>query len=168
MKKKLIATVCASLVAFSLVSCGGEEKKAEDKKDDKPAAGQEVAGAFKKGTYEAETKVADDKGNKAKMVITVGEDGKISDVKYNEYSEKDNVNKRDNEEYNKKMKEVSGTNPKEAEPAIEKQIKDKQSAEIDTVTGATGTSGLAKQLAEAAIANAKEGKTDKALVEAKK
>ena len=68
MKKKLIATVCASLMVFSLVSCGGEEKEAE-KPASKPAEEQEVK--LKEGTYEAETKNADDRGNKAKIVVKV-------------------------------------------------------------------------------------------------
>ena len=63
------------------------------------------------------------------------------------------------------MKEKAGTSPAEFEPAIEKQIVEKQSAEIDGVTNATSSSTLAKKLAAEAINNAKEGKTDIALVE---
>lgn len=161
MKKKLIATVCASLMVFSLVSCGGEEKP-EEKQPEKPAAAQ--GETLKAGTYEAETKEADDKGNKAKIVVTIDDAGKIADVKYNEFNAEKNENKRDNEEYNKMMKEQAKTNPAEFEPTLEKQFVEKQGTEIDGVTGATSSSALAKKLAAAALASAKEGKTEKALV----
>lgn len=162
MKKKLIATVCASLMAFSLVSCGGEKKEAEQPTS-KPAEEQEAK--LKEGTYEAETKNADAKGNKAKIVVKVDGEGKITEATFNGFNEETKVNKRDNEEYNKAMKEKVGTNPAEFEPVIGNQIVEKQSADIDVVTNATGSSNLAKKLAEAAINNAKEGKTDIALVE---
>lgn len=159
MNKKLVATLCASLMAFSLVSCGGEDKKAD---------GGAAAPELKAGTYEVEQKEADDKGNSAKISITVDAAGKITEVKYNEFNTKDNVNKRDNEEYNKMMKDKAGTNPAEFEPVLENAIKDKQSAEIDTVTGATNSTETAKQLAKAAIENAKAGKTEKTSVEISK
>ncbi len=162
MKKKLIATVCASLMAFSLVSCGGEKKEAEQPTS-KPAEEQEAK--LKEGTYEAETKNADDRGNKAKIVVKVDSEGKITNVDYNEFNAEKKENKRDNEEYNKSMKEKVGTSPAEFEPTLEKQIVEKQSAEIDGVTNATSSSTLAKKLAAEAINNAKEGKTDIALVE---
>ena len=51
----------------------GEEKEAE-KPASKPAEEQEVK--LKEGTYEAETKNADDRGNKAKIVVKVDANGK--------------------------------------------------------------------------------------------
>ena len=97
----------------------------------KPAEEQEVK--LKEGTYEAETKNADDRGNKAKIVVKVDANGKITDVNYNEFNAEKKENKRDNEEYNKSMKEKAGASPAEFEPAIEKQIVEKQSAEIKMV-----------------------------------
>ena len=75
-------------------------------------------------------------------------------------------NKRDNEEYNKSMKRRSWYKPSQIRTAIEKGIVEKQSAEKNMVlTNATTSSTLAKKLAAEAINNAKEGKTDIALVE---
>ena len=77
----------------------------------------------------------------------------------------DNGDKRTNEAYNKNMKDTAGTSPEEYEPQLEQQVVDKQSAEIDGVSGATSSSDKAKALFVAAIENANEGNTEKELVE---
>lgn len=164
MKRKLTLGLCTSLLALSLVGCSSsDEKKPEAEAPEKEVA-QTEEGAMTDGTYEVETKDADDKGGKAKLVITV-KDGKIAEAKYNEFNDKGN--KRDDEEYNKMMKEKSGTNPAVFEVELEKQMVEAQSAEIDGVTGATSSSAKAKTLLETALVNAAEGKTEKALVEVK-
>lgn len=146
MKKKILLAVIASVMSLSLVACGGDKK--EEANND----------ALKDGKYEVEAN-ADDKGNKAVLVVEVKE-GKIATVNYNEISEKGN--KRDDEDYNKMMKDKSGSNPAEFEPALEKQLVEKQSAEVDGVTGATGTSTKFKAMAAKALENAKAGNTEKA------
>lgn len=150
MKKKVLLAVIASIMSLSLVACGGEKK--EEVNADKTASTE-----LKDGKYEVEAN-ADEQGNKAVLVVEVKE-GKIATVNYNEISEKGN--KRDDEEYNNIMKEKSGTNPAEFEPALEKQLVEKQSAEIDGVTGATGSSSKFKAMATKALENAKAGKTEK-------
>ncbi|MGL5715518.1 MAG: FMN-binding protein [Paraclostridium sp.] len=113
---------------------------------------------MKDGVYEVETKEADDHGGKAKVSVTV-KDGKITEASFIEFN--DNGNKRENPDYNKNMKEASGTRPQEYEPELEKQVVDKQSAEIDGVSGATASSDKAKSLFASAIENANEGNTEK-------
>ena len=147
MKKKILLGLIASVMSLSLVACGGDKKE------------EAKASELKDGTYEVENN-ADDKGNKAKLVVEV-KDGKIATVQFNEFNEETGVNKRDNAEYNEKMKSVSGTNPSEAEPALEAQLLEKQSADVDGVTGATGTTGKFKAMAEKALENAKAGNTEK-------
>lgn len=161
MKRKILVGLCASLLTLSLVGCSSTPKEEAPKAD---APSTEESAGIKDGVYEAETKDADENGGKALVSIKV-EGGKVTEATYNEFT--DEGNKRDNEEYNKMMKEKSGTSPSEFEPEIEKQIVDSQSAEIDGVTGATSSSGKAKQLFEAAFKNANEGKSEKELVEVK-
>lgn len=155
MKKKLLLVLCSAVMTMSLVACGG------DKPEDKPEAQKPT---ITDGTYEAETK-ADEEGKGAKVVLTV-KDGKITEAKYNEFTK--DGEKRTDEKYNKMMEDKVKTSPAKFEPEIEKQVVEKQSAEIDGVTGATSSTAQAKQLFEAALGNAKEGKTDKAVVEIKK
>ena len=158
MKRRLVAILCTAVLSLSLVACGsGEEKK------DAPKEGS-TASEFKDGTYEAETKEADKNGGTAKVKVTV-KDGKITEATYNEMTK--DGNKRDDEKYNKMMKEKAGTSPSEYEVELEKKVVEKQSADIDTVTGATSSSAKAKELFTAAVNNAKEGKAEKASVEIK-
>lgn len=149
MKRKILVGLCAGVLTLSLVGCSSTPKEEAGMKD---------------GVYQAETKEADENGGKAIAGVKV-EGGKIVEATYNEFT--NDGNKRDNEGYNKMMKDKAGTSPSEYEPEIEKQIVDAQSAEIDGVSGATSSSGKAKQLFEAALNNANEGKTEKELVEVK-
>lgn len=147
MKKKLLAIVLSTIVASSFIGCGASNSS-----------------KLKDGNYTVETANADDHGYKAKLSITVSE-GKITEAKYNEFNAETNVMKRDDKDYNEKMKGVSGVGPSEYEPQLEKSLIDKQSAEIDVVTGATNSSEQFKKLAAEALKNAEEGKTEETLVE---
>jgi len=166
MNKKFLSLICAGLISVSVVGCSSQPKE-EDSKDQKPAATEQTKdeSKIKDGTYEVETKEADDKGYKANAIITV-KDGKISEAKYVEFSD-DKGDKKDDEEYNKKMKEVSGANPQEYEVAIADQVVKAQSGEIDGVTGATGSTAKAKELFAKAFENAENGKAEKELIEVK-
>lgn len=100
-------------------------------------------------TYEAKDD-ADDRGYTAEIAITF-KDGKITEVVYNETGS-DDVKKRDNQEYNDKMKGVSGTSWLEGATALEKALVEKQDvAKVDAVTGATSLSARFKKLAEEAL-----------------
>lgn len=167
MKRKILVGVCASLLTLSLVGCSSttkEEAPAKETATKEETTAKEETTGMKDGVYEAETKSADENGGKARVSVKV-ESGKIVEASYNEFTE--DGDKRDNAEYNKMMKEKSGTNPSEYEPTIEKQIVEAQSAEIDGVTGATHSSAKAKTLFGAALKNANEGKTEKEVIEVK-
>ncbi len=158
MKKKLLVGLCTAALAISLVGCGGsDDKKAEETNNNS-------AVTMKDGTYEVETKNADDNGGKAKVTLTVA-DGKITKATYNEFTDKGN--KREDKEYNDMMKEKAGTNPAEYEVELEKKIVEAQSGDFDAVTGATSSSDKAKTLVKEAMANATEGNQEKELVEVK-
>ena len=138
MKSRRILSLLAvaALATTIFVGCGAKEEA-----------------GLKDGTYEA-TGEKDDKGNTASIKIEV-KDGKIATVKYDEVSS-EGVSKLDNEEYNTNMKSVSGSNPIEAFPALEKALVEKQDvAAVDAVTGATSSSNNFKTLAEEALSKAK-------------
>ena len=114
--------------------------------------GKKEEAGLKNGTYKAASE-ADERGYVASIEIEV-KDGKIANVKYDEAN--DAGSKLADAEYNKKMKEISGANPEEAFPALEKALVEKQDvAAVDAVTGATSTSDSFKKLAEEALAEAK-------------
>ena len=141
MKSRRILSLLAvaALATTIFVGCGSKEEAKET--------------GLKDGTYEA-TGEKDDKGNTASIKIEV-KDGKIATVKYDEVAE-DGTSKLDNEGYNTKMKEASGTNPIEAFPQLEAALVEKQDvAAVDAVTGATSTSNNFKTLAEKALSEAK-------------
>lgn len=138
LKKITSLLVAAALTSAIFVGCGNADKKTE--------------AALKNGTYTAELE-ADERGYVASIEIEV-KDGKIASVKYDEG--KDGESKLDNEEYNTKMKDKSGSSPKEAYPALEAALIEKQDVQaVDTVTGATSTSDSFRTLAEKALESAK-------------
>ncbi|MGG7142170.1 FMN-binding protein [Clostridium nigeriense] len=138
--KKVISLLAVAALATTIfVGCGNKEEAQE--------------AGLKDGTY-TKTSAKDDKGYTASIEIEV-KDGKIATVKYDEVAE-DGTSKLNNEEYNTNMKNVSGSNPIEAFPALEKALVEKQDvASVDAVTGATSTSDKFKSLAEEALADAK-------------
>ena len=114
--------------------------------------GKKEEAGLKDGTYKAASE-ADERGYVSSIEIEV-KDGKIANVKYDEAN--DAGSKLADAEYNKKMKEISGSNPEEAFPTLEKALVEKQDvATVDAVTGATHTSESFKTLAEKALADAK-------------
>ncbi|MDK0978722.1 FMN-binding protein [Clostridium perfringens] len=147
MKKKFFALILSTLVASSFVACGASN-------DSK----------LKDGDYTVETSKADDHGYKAKLSIKVS-DGKITEAKYNEFNGETNAMKREDKDYNEKMTGVSGIGPAEYEPQLEKALIEKQSSDIDVITGATSSSNQFKKLAEKVLKNAEEGKTEATLVD---
>ncbi|HHD2753404.1 TPA: FMN-binding protein [Clostridium perfringens] len=147
MKKKIFAILLSTLVVSNFVACGSSNSS-----------------KLKDGEYSVETAKADDHGYKAKLNIKVA-DGKITEAKYNEFNGETNAIKRDDKDYNEKMTGVSGIGPADYEPELEKALIEKQSSDIDTITGATSSSNQFKKLAEQVLKNAEEGKKEATLVE---
>ena len=142
MKKKFFALILSTLVASNFIACGASNNS-----------------KLKDGDYTVETAKADDHGYKAKLSIKVS-DGKITEAKYNEFNGETNAMKREDKDYNEKMTGVSGIGPAEYEPQLEKALIEKQSSDIDVITGATSSSNQFKKLAEKVLKNAEEGKTE--------
>lgn len=142
-KKRILSLVAATMLSVAvLAGCGSKD-------------------AMKDGKYEVESK-ADDKGYTSSLVIEV-KDGKISTADFD--MKNDKGSKKDDEAYNTPYKAASGIDSAEAFEALGKKLVEKQSADIDAVSGATGTTETFKKLAAKAIENANAGKTEKTIVE---
>ncbi|MGM9973132.1 MAG: FMN-binding protein [Clostridiaceae bacterium] len=124
-RNKILSLAVTSVLALTILAgCGSNDKDAAPASD------------YKDGKYRAEYDQIDKNGWKAFVELTV-KDGKISEVDYDYLNDKDE-RKSENAEYNKKMKEIAGTNPETYLPELEKALVDKQDAsKIDNITGAT-------------------------------
>ncbi len=148
MNKKVLALLSSVvLTAGMLVGCGSK--------------------GMKDGSYKSEFDTFDDHGWKGQVEITVA-DGKITDAKFDYVNESGDLKSKD-AEYQEKMTKVSGIGPVEfstqyAEALVEKQ----DPATVDAITGATTSGDDFKLLADAAIQHANGGKTETAVVKAKK
>jgi len=148
MKKTLSIFIISLMLVTILVGCGDSS-------------------GYKDGTYKATYDDFDEHGWKAYVEITI-KDGKIADVDFDYVNEEGNL-KSEDEEYNATMKEASGTSPEEFSPALEQQLIEKQNVkEIDNITGATHSVENFKELANAALKNAKSGNTEEVILEQKK
>lgn len=146
MKTKGISIIIALLLIMSVLGGCGSSKGTSD------------SGKLVDGTYKAEYADFDSHGYKPQIEITVS-GGKITAVKYDEVS-KDGVFKSQDADYKKTMEEASGTNPEKAYTALNESLIAKQSADVDTVAGATASTKTFKSLAKYAIDEmAKKGNT---------
>ena len=156
--KKLLSLGTAFMVAGSLmVGCTSTKEEPKEEATE-PTTTEQTTEETTEETTEATTYKAegkeDERGYKGVVEITYT-DGKISEVVYNEVG-KDGKTKKEDEEYNTKMKEVSGVSAKDAQIQLEKALVETQDVEkVDTVSGATNTSDLFKTLAKEAIAQKK-------------
>ena len=143
-KKRVLSLVAAAMLSVSvLAGCGSSDK-------------------LKDGTYAVETGY-DKHGYKSSFSMDV-KDGKIASVNYDEVKE-DGTSKKADAEYNEKMMSIANTNPETAYKTLEDSLLTKQSAEVDTVAGATQSTEAFKKVVTKAIENAKAGNTEKAIVE---
>lgn len=118
---------------------------------------------LKDGTYTLETPMSDN-GWKTEVSMVV-KDGKITSVDYDSY-DKDGHKKSEDEEYQTKMKDKSGTSSNEAIKQLVDQLLEKQTPEeVDTVSGASHTSEAFKEQMSKLIEAAKKGDTQKIMVE---
>ncbi len=128
-RNRIISLAAASVLALTMLAgCGNKN-------------------ALKDGKYKAEYDKEDTRGWKAFTEIEV-KDGKIISANY-DYVNKDGKLKSKDAEYNKAMKDKSGTSPAEYSPALGKALVDKQDpSKVDKVTGATHSSDAFKEMAK--------------------
>lgn len=173
MKKLITGMTVLAMTTILLAACGGskdkdtkdstakstEVAKKDDKKEDAAPKEKEAGGELKDGTYTLEEK-NENNGYRATFTMVV-KDGKIAESKYDNIN-KDGKSKTEDEGYNKKMKEVTKTGPKEFIPELNEAFLAAQSADgVDVVTGATHSTDSFKNYAQQLIQAAQAGKTDK-------
>lgn len=155
---------------FALAACGQAQdaaKKTEEAASSVASVVESVssavesatteATALKDGEYALETE-ADERGWAHTFTITV-KDGKVTASNYDMKNAEGQL-KSASEEYNTKMKEASKVSFAEAVEKINADFLAKQSAEVETVTGATNTTTAFKEYAKQLLAAAAEGKTE--------
>lgn len=143
-KKRILSLVAATMLSVAvLAGCGSKEEGMKD------------------GKYAVESK-ADDNGYVSSLAIEV-KDGKIVSADFDMTNDKGS--KKDDEGYNTAYKAKSGIDSATAFKTLGEKLVEKQAADIDAVTGATGTTETFKKLAAKAIENANAGTTDKTVVE---
>lgn len=120
------------------------------------------SGKLVDGVYKVEYDNFDSHDYKPQIEVTIS-GGKITDVKYEEVK-KDGSPKSKDEQYKKQMEAQSKTYPDKAYKELIKKLIDKQSSEIDTVTGATASTKTFKELAKNALEMAKKGTTTPAKI----
>lgn len=118
-----------------------------------------VAGSpMKDGTYKLEEK-NEKNGYRATMEITV-KDGKITESNYDNINA-DGKSKKDDEEYNKNMKDKAGVGPAEFIPKFnEELVKAQDPSAMEVVSGATHSFDSFQNYAQQLIQAAQAGKTD--------
>jgi len=150
----LIAIIIVAGVAFVM------HPKAEDEQ-----TGIEKVSDLVPGVYRAEFAQPDQGGWTPFVVIEINELGEIAEVTF-DYSSPDGRLKTQDQEYNERMKAVSGIGPSQYCPRFAKNLIIYQDPDkVDSVTGATSSSIHFKELAKAALADAKEGKQETVYVE---
>nr|WP_025728841.1 FMN-binding protein [Atopobacter phocae] len=176
MQSKLIKSSLLLSSVFVLAACGSSN---DDKKEDTAAKTEQVEKDMDKkvdenmemdkdmdmsdeplqdGMYKLETDL-DEHGWMVDFTMEV-KDGKIVASNYDYKNEKGEL-KSEDEEYNKSMKEKTGTSVKEAMEKLNAELVEKQNPmEVEVVSGATHTSESFKDYAMQLIKAAQEGKTD--------
>lgn len=119
------------------------------------------------GIYKVEYDSFDTRGYKGQLELTIS-GVKITDVKYDEVM-KDGKLKSKDAAYKKSMEAVTKTYPEKAYTELDKQLIDKQSTDIDGVSGATSATNSFKGLAKYALEDmALKGTTAPAKIKAVK
>lgn len=161
MKKFLsVLTVSSALL---LTACGNDTvEPADDMTED---ATEEVAmEGLQDGSYRIEDANFDGNGWKEALDIVVA-DGKITEATWESVNE-EGVNKIEDDGYQEAMTNAVDLGPQDFIPALEEDLVAKQdAAEVEVITGATGTADKFKDYAAQVIEAAEEGNMDTIVVD---
>ncbi|MBA1333945.1 MAG: hypothetical protein HPY66_0338 [Firmicutes bacterium] len=145
MNKRLIFILFTVVLLVAFSACARKETQ-PPQQDQTPQEG-----AIKDGVYFQEGE-ADERGWKPMITIIVN-NGKIVKAHYDEINQENNLKGFD-QEYLDDWKDKSGTNLLTAEKKLVDSLIEKQDPEqVDSVTGATSTTGKFKDLAAKALKN---------------
>ncbi|SDK15840.1 FMN-binding protein [Natronincola ferrireducens] len=159
MKNKiLILFVVMLMVGFATVGCRTQEappaptETPEETPDETPEMTDETPEGemnYEDGSYRGELE-PNEKGWTSVVDIVV-ENGRITEVDYDELDEEGN-RKSENEEYNELWESAAGISAKEAYPALEQQLIEVQDVQaVEVITGATLTTKDFKEVVEKAV-----------------
>ncbi len=167
--KTLTSVSVIALSALTLAACGSSSSSKKDSSSSKASsskvvkkssssAKQVAGGALKDGTYKLD-ELGYSHGYKVQMSMTVA-NGKITKTAY-DYVNKDGKSKTKDADYEKSMKKVTKTGPKEYIPELNSSFKQNgaNTAAIDVVSGATESSWTFKNYAAQLVQAAQAGNT---------
>ena len=121
--------------------------------------GGNVNGGLQDGTYTVEDQVYGETGWIETLVIVV-EGGEITDVTWTSLNA-EGLNKLDDDEYQAIMTQTDGLGPQDFIPGLENALLEAQNpADVDVISGATGTALKFIEYAKLAVEAAKEGNTE--------
>lgn len=142
MKKLLVGlTLASSLV---LAACGGEETTQDGMQD---------------GSYRIEELNFGETGWKEALEITVAE-GEITDANWESVNE-DGLNKIEDDNYQETMVGTDGVGPQDFIPGLEDALVEAQDpADVEVISGATGTSEKFQDYAQQLVDAAEAGNTE--------
>lgn len=145
--KKLLAGLTLSS-ALLLAACGSDD-----------AADTAAEGGLQDGTYAVEELNFGGTGWKEGLEIVV-KDGEITDATWSSVNE-EGLNKLEDDNYQETMTKTDGTGPQDFIPELEDALVDAQDpADVEVVTGATGTSEKFVEYAKQVVEAAEKGNTD--------
>ena len=158
MKKILLALTLSS--SLLLTACGGDEGATTEDTATEDGT-EEVAqeDGLQDGSYRIEELNFGGTGWKEALEITVS-GGEISDANWESVNE-DGENKIDDDEYQETMTGTDGVGPQDFIPALEEDLVASQDpADVEVVSGATGTSEKFQDYAQQLVTAAEEGNTE--------
>ena len=157
MKKFLSMLTLSS--ALLLTACGNDTTDVEDDATTDDTEEVAMEDGLKDGKYRIEDENFSENGWKEALEMTVA-DGEITDAYWESVNE-DGEDKIDDEEYQETMTNVSGLGPQDFIPALENDLVDKQDpADVEIISGATGTAEKFQDYAKQLVDAAEEGNTE--------
>ena len=157
MKKFLSMLTLSS--ALLLTACGNDTADVEDDATTDDTEEVVMEDGLQDGKYRIEDENFGETGWKEALEMTVA-DGEITDAYWESVNE-DGEDKIDDEEYQETMTDVSGLGPQDFIPALENDLVDKQDpADVEIISGATGTAEKFQDYAKQLVDAAEEGNTE--------
>ena len=157
MKKLLLGLTLSS--SLLLAACGGDDVADDATTDTTDDATEDVAQeGLQDGSYRIEELNFGGTGWKEALDITVA-DGEITEANWESVNE-DGENKIDDDNYQETMTGTDGVGPQDFIPALEDALVDAQDpADVEVVSGATGTSEKFQDYAQQLVDAAEAGNT---------
>lgn len=157
--RKLFTLMLILVLSLSLLAgCGSDETEPTDAGNEEQQETSENQETYVDGNYNVTYSHVDSHGWRPILEVII-KDEKISSAKMDYINPEGNL-KSEDENYANAMKNKSDITPSEAFNEMNERLVEKQDiANVDTVTGATGSSESFTKMVQAALENAKSGDT---------